>query len=77
MEMQENISLEINRSRIGTDIKVIVDRKEGEYYAARTEFDSPEVDNEVLIRPGRNKIVPGRFYTVRISGAAPYDLYSE
>jgi ribosomal protein S12 methylthiotransferase len=77
MELQENISLEINRSRIGTDIKVIVDRKEGEYYAARSEFDSPEVDNEVLIRPGHNKIVPGRFYTVRISGAGPYDLYSE
>lgn len=77
MELQERISLEINKSKIGTIMKVIVDGKEGDHLNGRTEFDSPEIDNEVLIRNAYNKIKPGRFYHLRISGAGPYDLYVE
>lgn len=76
MEIQQGISLELNEDRIGKSYRVLVDRKEGDHYVARTEFDSPEVDNEVLIR-GAAYLRPGDFVTVRITDATDFDLYGE
>ncbi|MDR1883657.1 MAG: 30S ribosomal protein S12 methylthiotransferase RimO [Prevotella sp.] len=76
MALQERISLDINEQKIGDTIKVIVDREEPGYYIGRTEYDSPEIDPEVLIK--KNKALDtGEFYGVRISGAQPFDLYGE
>jgi ribosomal protein S12 methylthiotransferase len=77
MELQESNSMDINKSKIGSTLRVLVDAKEGDHFTGRTEFDSPEVDNEVLIRTPYNKIIPGRFYDLRITGAGPYDLIAE
>ncbi len=74
MEMQQYISAELNRKKIGQEFKVIIDRPEGEYYIGRTEFDSPEVDGEVLIT-SEEELQKGDFVTVRITGAEDYDLY--
>lgn len=76
METQEKIALEINESKVGKTMKVIIDREDADYYVGRTEFDSPEVDGEVLIE----KDVPletGRFYDVKIHAALPFDLMGE
>lgn len=74
--LQEGISLNLNQKKIGKIFKVLIDRKEGEYYVGRTEFDSPEVDNEVLIST-EEKIKIGNFYQVKITDAAEFDLYGE
>lgn len=74
--LQESISLELNQKKIGKIFKVLIDRKEGEYYVGRTEFDSPEVDNEVLISI-EEKIKIGNFYQVKITDAVEFDLYGE
>jgi ribosomal protein S12 methylthiotransferase len=74
MEVQQEISLELNQERIGRTYKVLIDRKEGEYYIGRTQYDSPEVDNEVLI-PVEQTLRPGEFYQVNITGAEAFDLY--
>jgi ribosomal protein S12 methylthiotransferase len=58
-------------------MKVIIDRKEGEYYVGRTQFDSPEVDPEVLIKADSKRLFSGRFYRVRITNADDFDLYGE
>lgn len=76
MEIQRKLSLTRNEALIGTTYKVIIDKKEGEYWVARTEFDSPEVDPEVLIK-SRKRLNTGEFYMVRITGADEYDLYGE
>jgi ribosomal protein S12 methylthiotransferase len=76
MEIQEGISLQKNNERIGSVMKVIVDRREGDFWIGRSEFDSPEVDNEILI-PATFKLKRGDFYQVRITGAEPFDLYAE
>jgi ribosomal protein S12 methylthiotransferase len=76
MELQQLISSEINNAKIGKTYKTIIDRKEGDYWIGRTEFDSPEVDNEVLITSDK-KIIIGDFYQVKISNAEDYDLYGE
>ncbi len=73
MEQQQEISLELNQARIGRLFKVLIDREEGGYYVGRTQYDSPEVDNEVLI-PADQLLIPGKFYQVRISGAGEFDL---
>ena len=75
MALQEGISLEINRSRIGRTLRCIVDRREGDYLVCRSEYDSPEVDDEVLVRlhGGRNPLV-GTFVNVHITGALENDL---
>ena len=73
---QESISLNLNQKKIGKTFKVLIDRKEGEYYVGRTEFDSPEVDNEVLISI-EEKIKIGNFYQVKITDAVEFDLYGE
>ncbi len=77
MDMQQQISSSLNQSMLGKTMKVIIDRKENEFYIGRTEFDSPEIDNEVLI-PAKDKVLkPGNFYDVKIIGAEVYDLYAE
>lgn len=76
MAVQEEIAAEINVSKVGQEMKVIIDREGEEYYIGRTEFDSPEVDPEVLI--GKEKpLIIGNFYTVRITDAQTFDLFGE
>ncbi|MBK7175549.1 MAG: 30S ribosomal protein S12 methylthiotransferase RimO [Bacteroidales bacterium] len=75
MEIQAEISRELNLAKIGKKFKVLVDRQEGEYFVARTEFDSPEIDNEVLIKDALNLKI-GEFCSVMITGADDFDLYA-
>ncbi len=77
MLIQQDISRELNGNRVGNTYKVIIDRVEGEYYIGRTEFDSPEVDNEVLINKHSLSLVTGEFYQVKIISATEYDLLGE
>ncbi|MEI6049378.1 MAG: 30S ribosomal protein S12 methylthiotransferase RimO [Bacteroidota bacterium] len=74
MEIQQNISAELNESYIGKVFKVIIDRKEGEFFVGRTEFDSPEVDQEVLI-PAEYDLNPGSFYNILITQSIDFDLF--
>jgi ribosomal protein S12 methylthiotransferase len=76
MEIQQNISSELNESYIGRKLKVIIDTKEGEYFVGRTEFDSPEVDQEVLI-PYQHNLKTGDFYNILITKSTEFDLYGE
>ena len=76
MDIQQQISAEIQQQKVGTVMKVIIDRKEGDYYIGRTEFDSPEVDPEVLIKSENIPIQIGHFYNVRITDADEFDLYA-
>lgn len=76
MDLQEKISAELCAEKVGREYKVIIDRKEGEYYIGRTEHDSPEVDCEVLI-PASTPLAIGSFHQARITGADEYDLYAE
>ena len=76
MAVQQDISEEIEAAKVGRVMQVIIDRKEGGYYIGRTEFCSPEVDPEVLIRALRPLRV-GRFYQVRITDSDEFDLYGE
>lgn len=76
MALQERISAELNEQKIGQVMKVLIDRKEGSYYIGRTEFDSPEVDNEVLIESPDNYLRIGDFVHARITGAAEFDLFA-
>ena len=73
MDLQMGISYELNQSKIGKEFKVLIDRLEGGVYIGRTEFDSPEVDNEVVIK-SEDKLTVGRFYQVLITSADHYDL---
>jgi ribosomal protein S12 methylthiotransferase len=77
MELQQDISLELNTARVGSKMKVVIDSEEEDYYIGRTEFDSPEIDNEVLIPKEGKKLKTGCFYQVRISAADIFDLYAE
>ena len=76
MAVQQDISLEINRSKVGQTLKVIIDREEPDYYVGRTEFDSPEVDPEVLISKEKELAV-GNFYAVKVVEAEEFDLNGE
>ena len=76
MEIQECIALELNEAKIGSVLKVIIDREEGDYFIGRTEFDSPEVDPEVLIKKSQPLSI-GKFYNVRIEEAMPFELIGE
>lgn len=76
MEIQQEISAELNRKYIGQELKVLIDRREGDYFAGRTEFDSPEVDQEVLI-PAEHNIKPGIFYRVHITHSTEFDLFGK
>lgn len=75
MEIQSQISWELNQEKIGLKFKVVIDRKEGEYFIGRTQFDSPDVDNEVLINAKNNYIRTGDFCNVKIIEAEDFDLY--
>ncbi|WP_299231289.1 30S ribosomal protein S12 methylthiotransferase RimO [uncultured Bacteroides sp.] len=75
MALQQEISAELSHRKIGQTLKVIIDRKEGDYYIGRTEFDSPEVDPEVLIKYEGKKLKEGSFYNVTIEDADDFDLY--
>jgi len=77
MEIQQEISLRKNIGKVGQVMKVLFDRKEGEYFIGRTEFDSPEVDNEVLIPADSNFVRVGDFANVKITDAEEFDLYGE
>src|SRR5210317_422501 len=77
MELQSQISWELNQEKIGQEFKVVVDRKEGNYFVGRTEFDSPDVDNEVLIDATKIYLKTGEFTRVKITDAADFDLYGE
>ena len=77
MMLQQEISNQLNREKEGKVFKTIIDRKEGEHFVGRTEFDSPEVDNEVLIPLDGNDLKPGEFYNIRITKADFFDLYGE
>ena len=77
MELQQGISLALNESKIGKTFKVLFDRVEGDYFIGRTEFDSPEVDNEVLVEKETNFARIGDFAMVKITGADDFDLYGE
>mgnify|MGYP000120625464 FL=1 len=76
MEIQSQISWELNQEKIGKEFKVVIDRKEGSYFVGRTQFDSPDVDNEVLINAEKDYIRTGDFSTVKITAAEDFDLYA-
>ena len=77
MRLQERISFENNLARVGRTMRVIVDSRQGDYYVARSQYDSPEVDQEILIPASLRQLRRGRFYDARITDAEDYDLYGE
>ena len=77
MMLQQEISYKLNEQRVGTVIKVLIDRKEGGNYIGRTEFDSPEVDNEVIIKASSDDIKIGNFYNVKVTESDFFDLIGE
>lgn len=77
MEEQEAIMTSLNQKKIGQTLRTIIDRREGDYYIGRTEFDSPEVDQEVLIKHIDQELMPGEFYQVEITSADVFDLYGK
>ena len=76
MRLQERISLENNARRIGQRMRVIIDRREGDFYIGRSEYDSPEVDQELVIDSAGKRLYRGKFYEVEITDAEDYDLYA-
>lgn len=77
MELQQGISFDLNQQKVGKTYKVLFDKKEGEHFIGRTEFDSPEVDNEVLVAANKDFVRVGDFANVKITSAEDYDLYGE
>ena len=77
MQIQEHISLENNLKRVGQTMRVIVDGRQGNYYVARSQYDSPEVDQEILIAADKRRLRRGCFYDVLITDAEDYDLFGE
>ncbi len=77
MEIQQSISLNHNENKVGKTFKVLFDRKEGEYFVGRTEYDSPEVDNEVLVLAKENFVRVGDFAMIEVTEADDYDLYGK
>lgn len=77
MDIQQGISAELSAKKIGKQMKVIIDRLEGDYYIGRTEFDSPEVDPEVLINRSEEELEIGKFYQVKVTDADDFDLYAK
>ncbi|MDX5447635.1 MAG: 30S ribosomal protein S12 methylthiotransferase RimO [Bacteroidota bacterium] len=77
MAVQSEISEELNQGKVGRTFKVLIDRKEGDHFVGRTEFDSPDVDNEVLIPAGENYLRIGDFVQVEIVGSEAYDLFGK
>lgn len=77
MEIQSQISWELNQEKVGKTFRCLIDRKEGNYFVGRTEYDSPDVDNEVLIDAKKHYVKIGDFVEVKIIDATDYDLYGE
>ena len=78
MKIQQEISFELNQHKINKSFKTLIDRKEGDYYIGRTEFDSADVDNEVLIKADHTSyLAPGSFVNVKITDASDFDLYGD
>ena len=77
MKIQNEISAQLNAARVGTTERVIVDSRQGDYYVGRSQFDSPEVDQEILIPVANRQLRRGCFYNVKITSAEEYDLYGE
>ncbi len=77
MEIQSQISWELNQNKIGQTFRVLIDRKRGSYYVGRTQYDSPDVDNEVLIEAKSNFLRVGQFVNAKIIEASDFDLYAE
>lgn len=77
MDLQEDVSYRLNQEKIGKVYEVLIDREEGEFYVGRTEYDSPEVDNEVLVRADSADLEVGQFCNIRITGAEAFDLYGD
>jgi ribosomal protein S12 methylthiotransferase len=75
MDIQQGISFEKNQAKVGQTFRVLIDKKEGDFFVGRTEFDSPEVDNEVLIDAKMNYAPVGSFVQVKIDRAEDFDLY--
>ncbi len=76
MAIQSQISWELNQEKIGKEYRIVIDRKEGNYFVGRTEFDSPDVDNEVLIDATQHYLKTGEYVTVTITDAEDFDLYA-
>ena len=74
MEVQQRISTRLNAEKVGKVYKTVIDRVEGDYYIGRTEFDSPDVDTEVLVNVKEGELHIGSFYDVRITDATEFDL---
>lgn len=77
MEIQSQISWELNQEKIGQELRIVIDRKEGNHFVGRTEFDSPDVDNEVRIDATETYLKTGDYYTVKITEAEDFDLYAD
>lgn len=77
MALQEAISMGINQAKIGKTFKVLIDRREGDYFVGRTEYDSPEIDDEVLIPVAEGNLKIGAFYTATITDAVEHDLFAK
>src|SRR5690606_32797120 len=75
MDIQQGISYDINQQKVGKTFKVLIDKVEGDYFIGRTEFDSPEVDNEVLIPASEGYLTVGRYANIVIDRAEDFDLY--
>ena len=74
MAVQQEISLERNLNLAGNELKVLIDRKEGEYLIARSEYDSPDIDQEIFVRADQRELHPGDFCNVLVTGATEFDL---
>lgn len=77
MSLQREISLASNAARVGRTVRVVVDSRQGGYYVTRSQYDSPEVDEEILVPAAGRRLLRGHFYDVRITAAEEYDLYGE
>ncbi|MDV7187361.1 30S ribosomal protein S12 methylthiotransferase RimO [Lutibacter sp. TH_r2] len=77
MELQSQVSFEVNQEKVGLELKVLIDRKDGNHFIGRTEFDSPDVDNEVLIDATKHYVQVGKFAQIKITSATEFDLYGE
>ncbi len=76
MALQQRISAEVEAAKVGQMMRIVIDRKEGDYYIGRTEFCSPEVDPEVLVPASERRLTVGKFYNAKITGAEEFDLYA-
>jgi len=77
MAIQQEISMSLNADKVGKEFKVLIDRKEGNFFIGRTEYDSPDVDNEVLVDASKHFVRQGDFVQVKVYEASDYDLYAE